>query len=194
MKALSDLHIGMRNFKTALAIFLCLILYRFIPGEASFACIAALIAMQSTLGESLEQGRNRLMGTAIGGIFGALFVFGGIGSVHPWVQPFIIAAGISVLIAFCNFAGKRGAIVMGCVTYLAIILSGVQEHIWLFSLWRVVDNTVGILVAVGVNLAIRPPAEPPAGLPDAVQQASSDGQPSEIPSAEQDKPSAGEAP
>ncbi|WP_368236611.1 aromatic acid exporter family protein, partial [Anaerotruncus rubiinfantis] len=59
----NTLRVGMRNVKTALAIFVCLLLYQFVPGNASYACIAALIAMQSTLEESWSQGRNRLLGT-----------------------------------------------------------------------------------------------------------------------------------
>lgn len=157
MKKGSELHVGMRNIKTALAIFICLLLYQFIPGDAAYACIASLIAMQSTLEESFAQGRNRIVGTVIGGIFGASFVSLDITASLPVLRIFAISIGVTILILFCNFVGNRGAIVMGCVTYLVIVLATRRENFWLYSLQCVADSTVGILVAVGVNLAIRPP-------------------------------------
>lgn len=159
-----DLHVGMRNIKTALAIFLCLLLYQFIPGNASYASIAALIAMQSTLEESLEQGRNRIMGTVIGGLFGALFSLMNIGAYSSILHITAASLGVMVLILLCNVIGKRGAIVMGCVTYLVIVLGPVEGNVWIYSLSRVVDNTIGILVALGVNLGIRRPK--PKELPE----------------------------
>lgn len=154
-----SLRVGMRNVKTALAIFICLLLYQFIPGNASYAAIAALIAMQSTLDESWEQGRNRLLGTAIGGIFGAGFASLRIAENLPLLRIVLVSVGVTVLIFLCNLIGRRGAIVMGCVTYLVIVLAPADGNVWLYSFSRAFDNAVGILVALAVNLSIRPPAE-----------------------------------
>ena len=98
----NTLRVGMRNVKTALAIFVCLLLYQFVPGNASYACIAALIAMQSTLEESWSQGRNRLLGTFIGGIFGAAFASLQIAARLPFWRIVAISAGVTVLIFLLN--------------------------------------------------------------------------------------------
>ncbi|MEM1484531.1 FUSC family protein [Oscillospiraceae bacterium PP1C4] len=171
MNKLPELHVGMRNIKTALSILICLLLYQFVPGNVSYACIAALIAMQSTLEESLEQGRNRIVGTVIGGIFGAAFASLNIASNMPLLRIFSISIGVTILILVCNLIGKRGAIVMGCVTYLVIVLATQQENFWIYALQRVVDNTIGILVAVAVNLTIRPPKPPEEDFGDEAEEA-----------------------
>lgn len=153
----TEFHIGMRNLKTALAILVCLLIYQVIPGSASYACITALIVMQSTLEESLQQARNRVLGIVIGGIVGAVFSYfvGMIG--FSILRILVISVGVTLLILLCNLIGKRGAIVMGCVTYLVIMLPDVPKNPWLYSLLCVIHNMIGITVAVLVNLAIRPP-------------------------------------
>lgn len=153
----TEIHVGMRNLKTALAILVCLLIYQVIPGSASYACITALIVMQSTLEESLEQARNRVVGIVIGGAAGAVFssAIGLIG--FPILRILAISVGVTLLILLCNLLGKRGAIVMGCVTYLVIMLPDTPQNPWLYSLLCVIDNTVGITVAVLVNFAIRRP-------------------------------------
>lgn len=153
----TEFHIGMRNLKTALAILVCLLIYQVIPGSASYACITALIVMQSTLEESIQQARNRVLGIVIGGIVGAVFSYfvGMIG--FSILQILVISVGVTLLILLCNLIGKRGAIVMGCVTYLVIMLPEVHQNPWLYSLLCVIHNMIGITVAVLVNLAIRPP-------------------------------------
>ncbi len=153
----TDFHVGMRNLKTALAILLCLLLYQVIPGSVSYACIAALIVMQSTLEESLKQARNRIVGIAIGGVFGALFSYGVLLIRISLLRILAVSVGVTLLILLCNLLGKRGAIVMGCVTFLVIMLPGTPQNPWQYSLLCVIDNTVGIVVAVLVNLLIRPP-------------------------------------
>ncbi len=153
----TDFHVGMRNLKTALAILLCLLLYQIIPGSASYACIAALIVMQSTLEESLEQARNRIVGIVIGGIFGALFSSANLLIRISILQILAVSVGVTLLILLCNLLGKRGAIVMGCVTFLVIMLPDTPQNPWQYSLLCVIDNTVGTVVAVLVNLLIRPP-------------------------------------
>lgn len=153
----TQFHIGMRNLKTALAILVCLLIYQVIPGSASYACITALIVMQSTLEESLEQARNRVVGIVIGGVMGAVFSYAARMIPFSILRIFVISLGVTLLIFLCNFIGKRGAIVMGCVTYLIIMIPGTTQNPWLYALLCVVDNMIGITVAVLVNLAIRRP-------------------------------------
>ena len=149
----------MRNLKTALAIFICLLLYQFLPGDPAFACIAAVIAMQPTIEDSLLAGVNRIIGTVIGGIFGALFVLLD-RRYHSsdLLHLLLVAAVVTLLIMLCNVIGKNGATVMGCVTYLVIVLSTAVGNPWLYALGRTLNNTVGIAVAVGINLTIIRPA------------------------------------
>ena len=70
--------IGMRLIKTALAVFLCFIIYR-IRGEGIpfYSAIAAVLCMQREIEDSKEKGKNRMLATLIGGIagMGILYLF-----------------------------------------------------------------------------------------------------------------------
>ncbi|WP_368236674.1 hypothetical protein, partial [Anaerotruncus rubiinfantis] len=56
------------------------------------------------------------------------------------------------------------------VTYLVIVLSPAEGSVWLYSLSRAVDNAIGILVAIGINLSIRPPKNPDSSESDETAQ------------------------
>lgn len=151
-------HIGMRNVKTSLAVLICLAIFVPMGRDASPACIAALIAMQGTLEESLAQGRNRLIGIGIGGLFGAAFSSLGLGVVDSFFKILISALGIMLVILICNVIYRQNATVMGCVTFLGIVLTNTSDmNPWFYSLGRIVDNSTGIIIAVAVNRLIRPP-------------------------------------
>lgn len=154
----SKFHIGMRNIKTALAVLVCLFIYQYYPGNVSYTCITAVIAMQATLQDTLQQSRNRAFGTIIGGVFGGLFLYlDTYLLLHPLLRILLISVGITIFILICNLIQLQDTIVMGCVTYLAIVLGDLTQSAWLYSLNRVIDTLIGILIAVSINYFIRPP-------------------------------------
>ena len=69
-KKRSYFHIGMRNFKTALAATLCALVYFPFHRNPTFACIGAIFGMGNDMGHSWLNGGNRLFGTVIGGFLG----------------------------------------------------------------------------------------------------------------------------
>ena len=73
-KKRSFFHIGMRNFKTALAATLCALVYFPFHRNPTFACIGAIFGMGNDMGHSWLNGGNRLFGTIIGGFLG-MFLF-----------------------------------------------------------------------------------------------------------------------
>ena len=71
-----NLHIGMRNVKTALTATLCALLYLPFDRNPTFACIGAVFGMGYNMDNSKLHGGNRLFGTAFGGFIAmALFRF-----------------------------------------------------------------------------------------------------------------------
>ena len=62
--------VGLRTFKSGLAVFLCLLL---IPNEPFFACLTAVICLGDTVTNSVRTGINRGVGTIIGAFSGLLF-------------------------------------------------------------------------------------------------------------------------
>jgi len=66
--------IGMRNVKTAIAVFLCVFISRFFKMEYPFySGIATVIAMQSSVVESFTAGKIRMFGTLVGALIGLIF-------------------------------------------------------------------------------------------------------------------------
>ncbi len=65
-----NLHIGMRNVKTALVATLCALIYFPFNRNPTFACIGAVFVMGYDMENSQLHGGNRLFDTAIGGFLG----------------------------------------------------------------------------------------------------------------------------
>ena len=62
--------IGMRIVKSALAVFVCLLIDRLRGGMPFYAAIAAILCMQPDVANSLKTAANRVIGTLVGGLAG----------------------------------------------------------------------------------------------------------------------------
>lgn len=152
-------HIGMRNFKTGLAVFFCLIAYAVVGREGtSLACTSAIICMQDSVEKSVISGRNRLIGTVFGALLGMLLLY--LNLYIPSVDLTFVTGtvGTMLLILFCNIIRKPDAIVIGCVVLLVIILQQTDQSPLVDSVNRLIDTFVGIFIAVAVNRFVRNPS------------------------------------
>ncbi|PKM67644.1 MAG: hypothetical protein CVU95_06065 [Firmicutes bacterium HGW-Firmicutes-2] len=154
MHTISKYMPGMRTFKTALSVFLCITIWRIWNTEIPFfACIAAVITTQNSIESTKRVGLNRFLGTLIGACVGALIV---------WFLPsntFILTLGIIVVIHLTTLVKKGGSAAIACIVYLTIMINIGAESINTYILLRVVETTLGILVATIINVQIRPPEE-----------------------------------
>ena len=144
--------IGMRNIKTAISVLLCIIILRSFHNTVPFyACIAAVITMQSTVHDSFTTGKNRMIGTIIGAIFGLIFAL-----ISP-NNVFLTSIGIIFVIYFSNLFNRNNSISIACVVFLAIMTNLKQGAPLIYSFNRVVETFIGIFVSVLVNYLIYPP-------------------------------------
>lgn len=145
--------IGMRNIKTSISVFLCLLIFQLFNRENAIqACIAAVICMQNTVVDSFKRGTDRVIGTIIGGIMGGfvLFLLTSLGKEDLLI--FIIPLGMAVLIEICVSINMKQSVVISCVIYLIILTSKNQAGGYvLYTLNRVIDTTIGIMIALFVN-------------------------------------------
>jgi len=153
--------IGMRNIKTSLSVFVCLLLFQIINRENSiYACVAAVICMQNTIVDSLEKGISRIIGTIVGGSTGALilFVATDLFSVRKDMMIFIIPLGIVILIEICVAIGKKQAVVISCVVYLSILISKNRDGGYMvYTVNRVIDTSAGIIITLLINKYVMMP-------------------------------------
>jgi uncharacterized membrane protein YgaE (UPF0421/DUF939 family) len=156
--------IGMRTAKTALSVFLCLLLYYLLErrgvangSDAFLACTAAVISMQDTISNSINRGLNRLEGTFIGALLGMAALY--VTPVIPidFARMAALAVGIILLIVICNILGRNDAIVMGCVVFLVITLQQTEGSPLISSIYRLLDTALGIGISVAINHFIHNP-------------------------------------
>jgi uncharacterized membrane protein YgaE (UPF0421/DUF939 family) len=144
--------IGMRNLKTAFAVFICIILASIFDFDSPFyACIAAVICMQSSVFDSFTVGKNRMKGTIIGAIIGFLFAL-----INPG-NAILSAIGVMLIIYICNIFKSTKSISIACVVFIAIMVNLEDQSPLAYSSFRLIETFMGIIVAVLVNYFIYPP-------------------------------------
>ena len=151
----NPLHIGQRNIKTALTACLCAFVYFLIDRNPTFACIGVIFGMGSDMTNSKLHGGNRFFGTLIGGLLGMVLfrfyiIFYPEGGLHPFLLvPLFI--GTVLLILFCQWFRWVGAVQPGGVVLCIILFNTPVETYISYSLNRIVDTGIGVLLALLVN-------------------------------------------
>lgn len=152
------LHIGMRNFKTALAATLCALLYFPFDRNPTFACIGAIFGTGSDMDNSKLNGGNRLFGTIIGGFLGMILfriyiIFFPDGRTHPAMLLFIFVGVVLVILASLYFRWP-GAIQPGGVVLCIILFNTPVDTYISYSLNRMLDTGIGVAIALLVNILL----------------------------------------
>lgn len=151
-------HVGMRNFKTALAATLCALLYFPFHRNPTFACIGAIFGTGSDMDNSKLNGGNRLFGTIIGGILGMILfrlyiIFYPDGGTHPLMLLFIFVGVVLVIMASLFFKWP-GAIQPGGVVLCIILFNTPVDTYIAYSLNRMLDTGIGVALALLVNVLL----------------------------------------
>ena len=156
--------IGMRTFKTALVVFVCLIIYYLaetfvvITGfDALMACIAGIICLQDSMEKTFYTGFHRILGTLAGALIGMLFLYADRFFNNVLLMISLVCFGIVVLIMIFNLLKISESIVIGCVVYLAIMLEQTKEAPYVSSIHRLLDTMIGVIIAIVINRFIRNP-------------------------------------
>ena len=147
--------IGYRNIKTALSVFICLIIWP----SSIFAAIAAVICVQSTLENSVTIGINRLLGTLLGGLLGLGFLYFINFFNLSLFKPVFVAIGVSFIIYICNIIKKPASSSISSITLTSILVSTSYSSPLTYSILRVTETAFGIIVAILVNKYINPPKD-----------------------------------
>lgn len=149
-KALKLEKMGMRTIKSGIAVMLCVLLGSSLLENVAFAAIACVVSMQNTVKGSLKQGLGRVNGTAIGGIIGYIFLVLSPGN------PILAGLGVMIIIYIHNILGLK-SIIVSCMTFFIIHLGRVEGSAALYSISRVIDTSVGVVIGVLINyLIVRP--------------------------------------
>lgn len=146
------LKIGKRSIKTAIAIFLSVLISRIFRLEYPFfTAIAVIFSMENSIASSYKAGLNRLLGTLVGAFVGVIFV-----SIQPG-SAVLSGIGMLVLIFICNVFKWDRAVSIAGVVFMSIMLNLNNKNPLQYSFNRVLDTLIGIMIAVAVNYLIFPP-------------------------------------
>lgn len=158
-------HIGMRAVKTSLTMAIILILYRFLGRSDIFLAMSAgVIGLQATIEGSIHSGIVRLIGTGLGGILGAAMIV--LITLLPLQEHEMLAReigvclGVLLLISLCVSFDVKDAIVICLVVFFVVMLDDRMDSVQTaihYAFSRMLDTAIGIIIAVVVNVSIRPP-------------------------------------
>ena len=168
MKHLAIPRIGMRVVKTAVAVVLSYLV--FVPfhllyreelggvlGQLGplYACIASIICLQSTLGQTLRQGISRLIGIGVGSLLGVATLLLGPALDDPWVKAPVLGIVCVAGVWLCLLLRRPAACGMACILPCVILITGVTGITrYYYAGARIIETVVGLLIALGVNAAL----------------------------------------
>ena len=170
--------VGMRTIKTAVAVMISYLL--FVPLELwwgaeatgilahlgpAYACIACIICMQSSMGQSIELGLSRLTGVAVGGVLGVLILTAEVLLTHPLLKALMLGLACVAGVWVCMLIRRPAACVMACILPCVVVINettGVDRYYYAAA--RILETVVGIAVALAVNALL--PNRRAEGKPD----------------------------
>lgn len=147
--------IGMRTIKTVIAVYICF-LYGKLRGQAPiYAALSALISMQGDHRDGMDVGKNRILGTIIGGLFGLISIvlvrklnISPEGHIHYLLLSLFLIPVIYTNIYFFTPTSTT----ISCVVFLAIAASHASDMSALaLTVNRTVDTIVGVVISVLIN-------------------------------------------
>ncbi|MCL2592288.1 MAG: aromatic acid exporter family protein [Defluviitaleaceae bacterium] len=147
---------GHRIIKTAICVVLCLIAYHFLDRDGlMLALTGTIFSMHDSVEKSIESAKFRILGTIVGGLFGAAFISLRLTSSNFWIFLLFVFLGTIIFFYVCTIAGIKQASGLGTIVFLIIMIDGGQElSPILFSLDRVIDSMIGIIISVVINVSL----------------------------------------
>ena len=157
---LKNITVGMRLFKTMLAIFLCLIIAdirnQYFGGDALvfYSIIATVQCIQKNRTHSIQTALNRMGGTVIGALLGSILLYALMNfDMHPYVSYLIISMAVIPLINTCLIFNIPDGAFTSCTTFFSIVINhGMDVIPYAFAWSRTLDTFWGILIALIANL------------------------------------------
>lgn len=151
---LKHLPLGLRVVKTALAVTLSILIVRLVIQDnlsVFYAAFGALIGMDTTLSKSLKQGLTQLIGVLLGTIIGYVSML-----IYPDLPPAVIVGlGVLILLTLTNAMKLAFTASLACIIYLSACLTP-SDNILRDSIYRLLDTSIGLTIALAVNSLIRP--------------------------------------
>lgn len=143
--------IGWRIIKTGIAVGICIRIAQLLKFEYPFySAIAAVIAMQATIEDSLKAGFHRMQGTIVGAFVGFLFALVAVNN------PLWTGLGLIVTLSVLKWMQWQEAMNIASIVFIAVSINLTGKPLD-YAFNRIIDTAVGIIVAYFVNRFVVPP-------------------------------------
>ncbi len=160
--------IGQRMIKTAIAVFICLLIYilRGYRGMVIQSTIAAIICMQPYVSDSKRLAVNRIISTVMGGVWGLLYLLlmqmlPALGS-NMLVAYLLMALGVVAVLYTCVLMKQADNATLSAIVFLCVIITyPVVETPLQQTFDRLLDTIIGVCVAVFINMVHLPKVKHP---------------------------------
>lgn len=144
---------GMRIIKTGLAILICLIIDYLRGAESpTQGAIAALFCLQQNLDSTFESSINRVIGTAIAGVYayGFLILLFQVFKLNPHqiLYFLIVVLGTVILMQIVVSLNRPGGAAIAAMVFLSISVGSNPSSPLQYTLTSVVNTLVGIFAAL----------------------------------------------
>ncbi len=157
--------VGQRMIKTAIAVFVCLLIYRLMGYQGSTmpveSVITAIVCMQPFISDSRAFALNRIAGTLMGAAWGMAFLLLLYG-IPPLGQNVLVlyalmAAGVLVSVYTAVSLGKADASGLAAIVFICIVATFPDIDSPLIDvIRRIRDVMIGMTVAIAINVAQMP--------------------------------------
>ena len=156
-----DFKIGYRSLKTVLAVSISLVISWVLGrGSGFYGANAAIVCMQPTHKQTIWSGVYRVLGTLVGGLFGYILL-----TIQPSIPNYaesmylvLIPLFSIVVIGFCALIGQYETISMSLLVFLSIATNFTLNipNTVSYVIGRVIDTSIGIVVAMTINYYVFP--------------------------------------
>lgn len=145
-------YLGMRTFKTGLAVLVTALLATVIPSTVPFNIIfASVICMETSVVSSFQAGANRVAGTFIGAIVSLVLLY------IPISNQVRLSLGVMLVIYICNRLKIKKSVGIGASIVILILTGSGAVGPLEYTVRRILDTLLGIGVATLINMFIYPP-------------------------------------
>lgn len=153
---IKDYRVGMRTFKTAFAVAICILLFHFTDrGAPVIASLTAIFALREDWRTSFKVSKTRILGNTIGALTATLFVLiQTIFGTHFLMDLIGVPVAIVLIIVICDLLKNNTGIIGGTAAFLIIYYTIPINDAILYTIQRIFDTFIGAFIAIFINLII----------------------------------------
>lgn len=148
--------IGMRTFKTALSVWITLVLFYFMNERTPMiAALAAVVVLKESPKSSLTSGKHRVMGNFLGALTALMLIV-----VKQLVQHDVLVElfgapfAVIFMIVACNKLNYKTGTIGGIAAFFMTYFSAPDIQPILYAANRLIDTLIGSLIAICINYLV----------------------------------------